>query len=149
MFLSSYEANLIRRDYRWFLQSAETSAISIVYQKPVDPTYDPVYDRTLSDDWETITEDTKASQKIITPADEEILKWGILQVGDCLFFLLETLDLYDYEDHPITIRVHETPTLWEVIPRASRDVYERLGFRLGNTQVAQLFAARLKQDALK
>jgi hypothetical protein len=147
MFLTSFESKLIRKDFKDFLKSAEPCDLEITYKVPVNPVLDPVYGDTKADQWNsvTVTPTPRASQVIIRPTNEEFLRWGLLRTGDALFYLDSAVDLSAADYKSIVLKVKGQTVEWTLIPLDYSKFEEYLGFRLGNTQVAQVLAARQKQ----
>lgn len=146
MFLTETERNLIKRDFREFLDSHEPSDIIISFKTPTNPQTDTVYGNVTADSWATETITARASQKILRPYDTDILRFGILEAGDCLFFLLETIDLTDLQYDSAIVKVKDTPTEWNLVPRRYASFHDYLGFRLSNSQVSQVLPCKLKQS---
>lgn len=147
-FLSPFEARLIRKDFKDFLKSSEPSDLIITYKVPVNPIYDPVYDVTTGTEWTTVEIETRASQVILRPTSEEFHRWGLLRAGDALFFLDSAVDLSVADYKSVVLKIKDQTVEWTLVPMEYSKVEEYLGFRLGNSQVAQVLAARQKQSAI-
>lgn len=143
-FLTSIERNIIKRDEMRFLNSAECSNIEIHYFLPTNPVEDSVYNHVTADEWEEKIIECRASQKIVTAKDEEILRFGILLNGDCIFHVSKQVDLsvIPYENNCF-IRIANID--WIPVPRERKEFYHYLSFRLGDSQVFQPIPCVLKK----
>ena len=143
MFLRPHEANLILRDYKELLASPEALVLTINYKTPVTPVFDPVYQVYTAASWTNSTLTPRAIQQIVKPTHNEVLKWGILEAGDCMFYLLNSVDLsvINYDSCEIVAG----GVTWIPVPVERKEFYNYLLHRLGSTQVGQVIPAKLKQ----
>jgi hypothetical protein len=144
-FLRPSEANLVKRDYKELLASCEAVTLSIAYKVPVNPVYDPVYKVTTADSWTNtvIAPSPKAIQQIVKPVHYEVLKWGILEAGDCIFYLPNDIDLssIDYD----TCEITAVNVTWIPVPVKRKEFWNYLIHRLGDSQIGQVIPCKIKQ----
>lgn len=143
MFLRPHEKSLILADYKRMLNSAEAMDLVIAHRVPVNPVTNSVYGTTTADSWTTVEIETKAIQKLVHPKNEDILRWGILAAGDSIFYIGIEVDLASIRFDTVVINAGNE--LWYPVPRKEKQFYEHIAWRIGNTQVGQCIAAKLKQ----
>lgn len=147
-FLSPFEANLIRRDAKAMIASSESADIEIHYQHlSGQTTVDEVYGEYVDGTWVGMVIEARAIQKIVKPKQEDVLKFGVIEAGDCIFYLDTAIDLSVIE-HSETVRINVVgeDTQWFVVPRHSfKPFYESIQLRIGNTPITQPLAAKLSR----
>lgn len=148
MFLRGHEANLIRRDARqMILNSAEAADILIEYRQPVGTVvHDTVYDAWTADSWQpSLVSGVKAIQQVIKTKDEDILRWGVLEPGDCIFWFDVGVDLSSIGYDDAVIRVQGDDLQWIPVPRKLKSFNNYITLRVGNSSVMQPIACKIKQ----
>lgn len=144
-FLTGVEAALVKRDYECMLMSScHSSVITGEYKIPTSPVVDDVYKIVDASSWTAYAFTGHALQKIVTQQDERLLAMGIVEVGDCIFYLSTELDLE--QGYPETLELID-PGEQRWIPNLRRqgEAQRYLLHRLGETQVAQVLPCRLKK----
>ncbi len=147
-FMNSFEARLIRRDAKeMVLNSAESADILIHYLTISGATLDEVYDEWVGGVTLTGVIEAKAIQKIVQPKEEQVLKWGILESGDCIFYLDTSVDLTIIEHATTTkINVVNDSVEWIPVPRhANKGFHESIVQRVGNVVLFQPLPAKLSR----
>jgi len=128
------------------IASAESADIEIHYKHlSGQSALDEVYGEYVDGTWVGLTIRAKAIQKIVKPKQEDVLKFGVLEAGDCIFYMNTDVDLTVIE-HSETVRINvvNENTQWYVVPRHSfKPFYESIQLRIGNTPILQPLAAKL------
>lgn len=149
MFLRGPEANLIRRDAKEMItSSAESADLIITYRVPHGtPTYDHVYGGWSAEAWiPTMMSGIKAIQQIIKPGkDEDILKWGILEPGDCVFWIDVGIDLSSIDYQDARFHILNDSIEWVPVPRNLESFQNYITLRVGNNSVMQPIACKRVQ----
>ena len=142
MFLRPADLALMKKDMRGILASAEAVHISIQYQAPVGPVVvNEVYGVSSPSAWSTQTITATAIQKFIHPNNLKVTQWGILDAGDCIFYISPDVDLSGI---PLDTAVIKSGNLnWQGVPLANRAFYESLEVLIGNQQFFQVLPAKL------
>ena len=83
-------------------------------------------------------------QQIVKPRDKQILEWGILEVGDCILYLSNDMDLTLTENQSIYF-VDPSNVEWTPVPVTVKGFENYLYTRLGNSQLGQVIACTLKK----
>lgn len=141
-FLTASEILMMKNDFKILLASPEATDVTITYKVPTSPVVEPAYGTVDTSGWITKTKKSKCIQQMINPRDEKLLSFGILEVGDCILHLPTSLDLSvdNYDSMVITIVGVE----WVPVPRNREQFYNYLIVRLGQGQLAQVIACKLK-----
>lgn len=98
-FLHPTELNLLKRDYHQAVH--HDSSVTILYHTYLDstdpPVIDPVYhtDERELDQTQVVREDVPCITKIVHERDLKILGFGIVEVGDCIFYFPDNLNLLE------------------------------------------------------
>jgi len=143
-FLNSIEVKLIQRDYECLLAtSCHATTITGEYKTPVNPVVDQVYGITDADSWSVTHFTGKALQQIVLKEDERLLSFGILEVGDAIFYLSTFIDLSQGYDQTFEI-IDPDGTRWIPIPR-KHPLQRYLLHRIAQTQVGQVVPAKIKK----
>lgn len=144
-FLNGIEASLIKRDYECMLAtSCHASVITGEYKTPVSPVTDAVYGIKDAASWDTTYFTGKAIQQIVRKRDEDLLGFGILEAGDCIFYLQTGLDLSQGEEETLEI-IDPGELRWIPVPRKQKIFQTYLLHRIGQTQVGQCLPCKLKK----
>jgi len=141
--ISPSEIALIRRDFKEMLRSKEAVDVSITYKTADSPADDLVYGGVTSSTWTSHTINVKAIQKFISIRDVEILKFGILEVGDCLFHFSRGVDLTVVTSDNAVLTANGVD--WIPVSRIMSQPAIYSTWSVGNHQIAQVIPARLKQ----
>lgn len=144
-FVNGIEAKLIKRDFECLLASScESSIITGEFKTLNSPILDEVYGIQDADSIDTTYFTGKAIQQIVRKRDEDLLGFGILEAGDCIFYIQTALDLSQGE--PQTLEIIDPAGLhWVPVPRVQKLYQHYLLHRLGQTQVAQVLPCKLKK----
>lgn len=144
LFLSGSEIGLIKSDWAALLKSPEATVVTFKRKElsggsSVDDVFD-VEDGSVEDQSFT----GRAIQQIVKPRDEDLTKWGILEVGDCIFYTDIDHDLSQGLSESLVI---EGPngTEWIPVPRKFKSFHNYLLTRLGSSQLAQVVPCNLKR----
>jgi hypothetical protein len=154
MFLTPQEVNIIKADFKNLLLAYEATTIVLKFRtwesssgnvhpiyKYMDGNIDPV---------EKIAS-ISAIQKIIKEEDLDILAFGIVQVGDSIFFVHPDIDfnIPDGENQavPDTLKIVDTSGI-EWIPRLkkSEQLSNHLMTHIGDDQYAQAIPASIRRN---
>lgn len=143
-FLNGIEARLVQRDYECLLAtSCEATTITGEYKTKVGGTVDPVYGITDGATWPTTTFTGKALQQIVLKQDEDILAFGILEVGDAIFYMSTFIDLSQGAGQTFEI-IDPDGTRWIPVPR-EHPLQKYLVHRIAQTQVGQVVPCKCKK----
>lgn len=106
-FMRGYEAQLIRRDAKeMILSDREAADVEVHYQYLSGGSYDSVYQVQTGGTLVTgifYSPSLKAIQKIVQPKDQQIWKWGIMEVGDCIFYFDTSADIKSTQNIPFVV----------------------------------------------
>lgn len=135
MFLTPEENALMKLDFQQTLESSDPVNLIIRYQVPNEPVVvDPVYGTVDAAGWVDKTIETTAIQQFVKPRDYAIRQWGILEVGDCIFWLSEDLDVSKVD---FDTAVFETGGVhWKPVP--SGDLQKASHYAIFRTQIGQI-----------
>lgn len=144
-FLNPVEMNEIQLEFGRMLNSFESCDIMIQYKLPTGTTVeDAVYGDTISTAWTQHQITTRASQEIIHPRNIKVLDWGILEAGDCIFYIATTVDLTVIDELQNAVIVCNG-VKWLPVTRKLKAFYNYLLTRFGNGQVGQIIPCKLQQ----
>jgi hypothetical protein len=147
MFLTPIERGQIKKDVNDFLKSCETCEIHVNYKVPTNPSEDEVYGNVTADSWASRHICCRASQMIVKPYQNKILDWGIIGVGDCVFYIDKAIVLDDVDYKSCNVTIKGSTIQWIPVPLDIQSYQHYLGFRLGNDVLFQALACTLKQGA--
>lgn len=145
-YLTSSEIALIKGDWAALLNSPEASVVTFEYSVGSGQDDDNAFNVSDYDSVETQSFTGKVIQQIVKPRDEELLKWGIVEIGDSIFYtsidynlspsgaIQGSLEIIDGEG------LRHTP-----VPRIQGAFYKYLITRLGSTQIAQVVPCKVKK----
>lgn len=135
MFLTPEENALMKLDFQQLLEASDAVNVTITYQVPADPVViDPVYGTVEGDEWTTKTIKATAIQQFVKVRDYAIRQWGILELGDCIFWFSEDLDLSNIN---YDTAVFETGGVhWKPVP--SGDLQKSSHYAIFRTQIGQI-----------
>lgn len=140
-FLNAAELAQIASDHADLLASEEMSDIVIHSRTPAGPvTVHPVYKTQTASGWTQVDIETKALQKIVNKRNEEILRWGILDQGDAIFYLTPDQDLSDLDPEAY---IEAGGLKWKPVPKINKAFYHFLVVRIGGQQFAQAIPCKL------
>lgn len=154
--LTPYEMSLIRQDWRQMIQAPEACSVTLRWQTYSQPTGTPVpdqvykFDTRILDPTEQELSDVRCIIKIVHARDLKILEFGIVEVGDAIFFFEDTINLKE----PITGKPVAEDTLYFIDPisgkwmpniRQAGPLRRHLGMIIGNEAIAEVVPARLKK----
>lgn len=97
-FMMPAEIALMRAEFEKILQSPEATNITVSYhtwENPADPdNEDTVYGVNDKDRKATpVSHPIRALMKIVGERDQKLLAYGLLNVGDCMMYISDTVDL--------------------------------------------------------
>jgi hypothetical protein len=141
-FLRPADLALMKRDMAGILGSAEAVIIFVEYQAPVGPvTENKTYGFSSPTSWQSMVVSSTAIQKFIHPNNIQIKQWGILDAGDCIFYLPPEVDLSGV---PLGNAVVRTGNLiWQTVSLDNRGFQESVEVRIGGVQFFQVLPAKL------
>lgn len=145
-FLTGAEVALMKQDFSALLNSPEATDLTFVYASGVGAaTPDTVFGLTdYANEEQEVSFTGRGIQQIVGPREESILKWGILEEGDAIFFVSTSQNLDVGIDGSLEI-VGPNGVRWSPVPRNLKAFYNYLLTRLGNSQLAQVIPCRLKR----
>jgi hypothetical protein len=148
-FLSSYDVNQIALDFEQSLKSRQGVDLKIAYREPVNPVADQTYGGYTADLWvpKIIEPWPRAIQKIITSKNVETLGWGILKLGDCIFYLSPKINLAKLPVEYQNVTVETQGVVWFPVGKRMDNLHKNAVLNLGNDQIAQVIPCRLDRSA--
>lgn len=143
-FLTGNEISLIRCDWQTLLNSPEATNVTFRYQELTGASdKDDVFDvEDGSSQQQSFT--GRVIQEIVKKHDETLLSFGILEVGDVIFYTDIAHDLSVGIEGSLEV-VGPNNVEWSPVPRNLKEFYNYLLTRLGNSQLAQVIPCKLKQ----
>lgn len=149
-FLNSAELAIIRRDFEQALRSKLALDLLISYKTPVTPVYNAAYDIYDAASWTNkfIEPQPRAIQKIISPRNVEFLRWAILEVGDCLFYLSRRIDLSVVPDSYENVVIKAAGVTWFPVGKRLDEFHRYAVMNLGSEQVAQVIPCKVDRSAV-
>jgi hypothetical protein len=143
-FLTKAEMNGMTGDFRQLLRSPESCDIEFQFRVPGGTvTKDAVYGNTTATTWSRGNLPCRAVQEIVKPRSVQILEWGILEVGDCIFYIDQDVDLTVIRQQQDVVIMCNNQT-WVPQIAKLKSFENFLIMRFGNGQIAQVIAAKLK-----
>ena len=153
-YLTPQEWNLVKTDYANLLAAYEACTLTVKYRKFSSGTgnVDAVYkysDGAIAGDEVTVL--VSAIHKIVKEEDLDIIAFGILQVGDSIFFVAKDIDFNKPNGTddavPDTLLILDTSGI-EWIPRLkeSEQLSKHLMTHIGDDQYAQVIPASLRKN---
>ena len=145
-FLTAIEAAMMKRDFSSLLNSPEATDLTFTYAFGTGAaTPDAVFGVTdYANETQEVSFSGRGLQRIVEPREESILKWGILEEGDAIFYVDIDVNLDVGIDGSLEI-VGPNGVRWSPVPRNLKEFYNYLLTRLGNSQVAQVIPCKLKR----
>ncbi len=145
-FLMGSEILIVQRDFSALINSPEATELDFVYSSGVGAaTTDSVFGVVdYIDDTQEFSFPGRGIQEIVKPRDESLLKWGILEKGDAIFYISKDVDLDVGIDGSLEIQGPNN-VRWSPVPKKLKAFHNYLLTRLGNSQLAQVIPCKLKQ----
>lgn len=145
-FLIGPEILMVQRDFSVLLNSPEATELDFVYFSGVGAaTPDAVFGIVdYASETQEISFSGRGIQEIVKPRDESLLKWGILEEGDAIFYISKDVNLDVGIDGSLEIRGPNN-VRWSPVPKNLKAFYNYLLTRLGSSQLAQVIPCKLKQ----
>jgi len=145
-FLMGPEILMVQRDFSALLSSPEATELDFVYSSGVGAaTPDTVFGVVdYANETQEITFPGRGIQEIVKPKDESLLKWGILEAGDSIFYISKDVNLDIGIDGSLEI-LGPNNVRWSPVPKNLKEFYNYLLTRLGNSQLAQVIPCKLKK----
>jgi len=145
-FLSSSEITLIKNDWAILLNSPEATTITFEYSIGSGQDEDSAFETSDYDSISTQSFTGKAIQHIVKPRDEDLLKWGIIEVGDAIFYTSTDYDLSPSGIIQGSLDIIDcNGTTYKPVPRKEKNFYDYLITRLGSGQLAQVVPCKIKK----
>jgi hypothetical protein len=157
-FLTGREARMMRNDWKMLLASQDAIGLTLrskqreVNPGDVDdePVADPVYG--VVDGGVAVIVDTpiRAVQRFVDGMSQDLKKWEILKVGDCVFYM-DVTPVIATETSVDGIKVIEIVDAyqqkWVPVPNQPAGLQAYMRMKLGVVgQIAQVLVCRLKKD---
>lgn len=156
-FLNRQEMNLIESDARKIFKSIEATPVTLHYSvysttgapNSPDPVYPDVNSRSVNPI--TQTKNVNCMQKVVSERDYMVLRFGFLEVGDCMFYF--PLDI-DFTNISGTENVVENSIViqdpagirWQPKKVDLEGIGHQLGYMVDDTQLAQFVPAILEKN---
>ncbi len=144
-FMTMGEYSLVMQDYEMMLLSPEATPTWFNIIRKLGGRKNDVYNHTEAFSVSEFSVSTPSLQQIVKPVDDEVLAWGILQAGDCIFYVSNNFNpgWQDTDEVYIT-----TPDglKWVPVPKTMDGFYKFIRARLGSSQVGQCVPAKLKRS---
>lgn len=140
MFLTGYELQLMKQDFRNLLASYEASNVVIRYTELSGLISDKdAYGNREAESKEIVIIQTKAIHKIVKNTDIALLRWGAIEVGESIFYFSSSLDLSGTnKDDTVFIAGGVT---WRPKQVTNQSFSEFIAVNIGNEQFAQAIVA--------
>jgi len=143
-FLNAADIRQMQRDANDVVASAAGANVTVRYLASVTGgSYNAAY-REYDGSTKTYTTETvRALQHFVTDRDKDLLEFGFVKIGDCIFsFLLDAVDLDDLDEVTIT---DSDGAVWVPVMVPTKAFYVYMESRVGNTQLFQAVLARVRQ----
>lgn len=149
MFLSANEIALMQSDFSTLLNSPEATTVRFWSMRAADPLDSDDVFHVEDGELEEVSFTGKAIQHFVKPQDEQLLKFGIVEAGDCIFFTSTDYDLQfsGCIEGAVTIDAPypDNSVSWTPVPRERKEFFNYLITRLGNNQFSQVIPCKLKK----
>lgn len=149
--LRKREIRTIMRDFNLMVDGNDGIDVILEFIKPPSSVYDPafgVYDPTPGEQLRLRDVNARTIQKILvkgeSPRYDELLQFGYLQAGDCLFFFKTSVDLEIAPDETLTI-IDQYGVRWTPIPKTIKDFYAYITARFEDGGICQVIPCTLEQ----
>ncbi len=140
-FLTSADITQMRKDFSDIIASPQGTPVTIRHLSNTSAaTWDEDYQQWVGTKGYT-TIAARALQQLIGERDKDLLDFGFVKSGDCLFTLLSSVDLGGLDEVTIT---DPNDGVWVPVVVPTQGFQEYIEVRLGSTQIAQSILARLQ-----
>lgn len=144
--LTDFERRLMQKDFEYNLQSHDAEMINICYQTYVVGTVDDI-DLVYNVNKRPVDSEIKffpvqALHKVVNETDNDILAFGILKVGDSIFYIDRDINLNELVSGDIVVKdslyiLDANNVRWIPSIKSSEDMSQLLVLNIGDTRFCQ------------